>query len=69
MTDAEMNSYRFNSGKEPTDEMLSQVMKEAAEDATKRHEVALRNYFDELHRDADKLQSKWADRINQVKNG
>lgn len=25
--------YRFNSGQEPTDEMLAQIMREAAEDA------------------------------------
>lgn len=28
-----MNSYRFGSGKEPTDEMLAQIMHEAAVDA------------------------------------
>ena len=32
MTEAEMDAYRFNSGKEPTDEMLAQ-MREVAADA------------------------------------
>lgn len=35
MSEAEMNSYRFNSGKEPTDEMFAQIMREVAEDARK----------------------------------
>ena len=33
MSEAEMNAYRFNSGQEPTDEMLAQIMREAAADA------------------------------------
>lgn len=33
MTEAEMDAYRFNSGKEPTDEMLAQIMREVAADA------------------------------------
>lgn len=35
MSEAEMNAYRFNSGQEPTDEMLAQIMHKAAEDAKK----------------------------------
>lgn len=31
MSEAEINSYRFNSGKEPTDEMLAQIMREVAD--------------------------------------
>lgn len=30
-----MNAYRFNSGKEPTDEMLAQIMREVSADAKK----------------------------------
>lgn len=33
MSESEMNAYRFNSGREPTDEMLAQIMREAAADA------------------------------------
>lgn len=69
MSDAEMNSYRFNSGKEPTDEMLAQIMHEAATDAKKRHEDASKKLFDDLHTGAEEQQIKWADRINEVKNG
>lgn len=69
MSEAEMNSYRFNSGKEPTDEMLAQIMREAATDAKKRHEEATRKFFDTLRKGAEKQKTKWADRINEVKNG
>lgn len=41
MSEAEMNAYRFTSGKEPTDEMLAQIMKEVAEDARMSNEDAL----------------------------
>ena len=33
MSEQKIDSYRFNSGKEPTDEMLSQIMREVALDA------------------------------------
>lgn len=67
MTEAEMNAYRFDSGKEPTDEMLAQIMREAAADAKKRHEEATKKYFDELRKGVEEQQAKWADRINQIK--
>lgn len=66
MSEAEMISYRFNSGKEPTDEMLAQIMREAA-DAKTRHEEATKNFFDELRKGCEEQQAKWADRINQIK--
>ena len=69
MSEEEMNSYRFNSGKDPTDEMLAQIMHEVAADARKGHEEATKKYFEELHRGAEEQQAKWADRINEVKNG
>lgn len=34
MSDQELNAYRLPSLEEPTDEMLSAIMKEAAEEAT-----------------------------------
>ena len=64
-----MIAYRFGSGKEPTDEMLAQIMHEASVDAKKRHEKATKRYFEELRRGADEQQAKWAERINKVKNG
>lgn len=69
MSEAEMKTYRFNSGQEPTDEMLAQIMREAAADAKTRHEEATKKYFDELRKGAEEQQAKWANRINEVKNG
>ena len=62
-----MNSYRFGTGQEPTDEMLAQIMHEAAVDATKRHVAATTKYFDELRKGIEEQQAKWAERINEVK--
>ncbi len=69
MTEAEMNSYRFGSGEDPTDEMLAQIMHEAAEDATKRAEEALSRYFEELRQGAAEVEVKWASRISRLRNG
>lgn len=69
MSESEMNSYRFNSGKDPTDEMLSQIMREVAEDAKRTNEEASKKYFDDLRNEANRQQAEWADRINEVRNG
>ena len=69
MSESELNSYRFNSGKEPTDEMLAHIMHEVAIDAKRRHDEATKKYFEELRRGANEQQAKWADRIDEIKNG
>lgn len=69
MSEAEMNSYRFNSGKEPTDEMLAQIMHEVAQDAKRSNEEAADKHLDEMRREMKKDQEKWAERINNLKNG
>lgn len=69
MTDAEMNAYRFGSGKEPTDEMLAQIMSEVAQEARAQNEDVTQKYFEELRKGAEEQQAKWADRINEIKNG
>ena len=48
MSEAEVNKYRLTSMEEPTDEMLSYIMREAAEEARKSNEADLRRYFDEI---------------------
>ena len=69
MSESEMNTYRFNSGQDPTDEMLSQIMREVADDAKRTNEEASKKYFDELRNEANRQQAEWTDRINEVKNG
>lgn len=46
-----MQSYRLTSIEEPTDAMLTQLMKEAAEDAKKKSDEAHRKFFREINDD------------------
>ena len=69
MTEKEMNSYRFTSGEEPTDEMLAQLMKEVAQEASRRQTQATDAYFAEMKRQIESKKIKWADRINHAING
>lgn len=69
MSDQEMNSYRFTSGREPSYEMLAQLMKEVAHDANERQERATCAYFSEMRREAEVVKVKWAARINNAING
>ena len=48
MSEKELNSYRFNSGVEPTDEMLSTIMKEVAQDAKEKKEKAYRQLMENI---------------------
>ena len=48
MSDQELNAYRLTSMEEPTDEMLSAIMKEAAEEATASTSKALADFFKEI---------------------
>ena len=69
MSEQEMNSYRFTSGVEPSDEMRAHLMKEVAHDAKERQEQATAAYFSEMRREAEVVKTKWADRINSAING
>ena len=68
MLEKKMNSYRFVSGEEPSDEMLEQIMMEAAMEANQRKRRADEEYFSQMMRNIDVKRERWADRINQVKN-
>lgn len=48
MSKKELNSYRLTTMEEPTDEMLSVIMKEAAAEATASTNKALVDYFKEI---------------------
>lgn len=47
-----IDTYKFTSLDEPTDEVLDQLMKEAAEDAREANDKATKQYFDELQKAA-----------------
>ena len=50
ITTKDIDSYRLTDLEEPTEEMLSQIMREAAEDARISNEEATRKFFDEIRR-------------------
>lgn len=57
MSEQEMNSYRFCSGEEPTDEMLRQIMREVAQEAREKKR-ALKSYFDKMYKNISANQKK-----------
>ena len=59
-----MNSYRFLSGQEPSDEMLNQIMIEVAEDAMVRRKKADEAYFSQMERNVAAKREKWSARIS-----
>lgn len=60
MRDKKMQSYRLTSMEEPTDEMLAQLMKEAAEDAKKKSDAAHRKFFQEIDDDINSRLAAWS---------
>ena len=48
MSEKEINEYRLTSLEEPTDEMLSYIMREVAEEANQKYDEALERYFNEI---------------------
>ena len=50
MKEKEHNTYRLTSLEEPTDEMLSYIMKEAAAEAQAKKEAAHKKLFAEIRR-------------------
>lgn len=59
MSEKEMNSYRLTSMKEPTDDMLATLMKEVAEEAKKKSEVAHKKFFAEIRANISQHQAEW----------
>jgi len=47
-----IDTYKLTSTEEPTDEVLSQLMREAAEEARKTNAQVTQRYFDELRQAA-----------------
>ena len=69
MSEKEMNSYRFSSGVEPTDEMLSQLMKEVANEAKNSNQKAMDDFFASLKREAKAIRKEWSNRQICAING
>lgn len=69
MSEKEMKSYRFSSGNEPSDEMLSQLMKEVAQEAKESNQKAMGEFFESLKREAKAIKNEWLNRQTYAING
>ena len=69
MSEKEMKSYRFSSGNEPSDEMLSQLMKEVAQEAKESNQKAMGEFFESLKREAKAIKNEWLNRQSYAING
>ena len=54
-----IDTYRLTSMEEPTDEVLSQLMKEAAEEAKRANDEATARYFEQLKVDTQNVCVAW----------
>ena len=59
ISEKELNSYRLTSMEEPTDEMLAQIMPEAAEIYNRENEEANRSYFVNMRKQAKEQRQKF----------
>lgn len=64
MSEEEMNSYRLTSMEEPTDEMLSTLMKEVAEEAKRKSEEAHKKFFQEIRDYIRDQKPRWIKKYN-----
>ncbi len=64
MSEKELNSYRFLSGEDPTDEMLEGIMKDALECAMTRRREAEAKIKAEVEQQRQLHRDKWASRLN-----
>ena len=54
-----IDTYKLTSMEEPSDELLAQIMHEAAMDAKRKGEEAHKRYFDQLRKMANEAIQKW----------
>ncbi len=59
MTEAKLNSYRLTSLEEPTDEMLSVIMKEVAKDVKRESEEVERKLMEQLRTQAKAIKQRY----------
>ena len=50
-----IDTYKLTSMEEPTDEVLSQLMREAAEEAKQKRAEATARFFGQLKRESEKI--------------
>ncbi len=69
MSEQELNSYRFLSGQDPTDEMLYAIMSEARDAAIKKAEEAQQKFEADYERQYEQALRIWGSRIDSMRNG
>ena len=69
MSEKELNSYRFLSGEDPSDEMLECIMRDALESAMNRRYTAEARIKAEVERQRKLHKEKWVARLNSFSNG
>ncbi len=69
MSEEELNSYRFLSGEDPTDEMLQAIMSDARDAARRKAQEAEKKFEEDYERQYQQTLSKWRDRITSIRNG
>lgn len=69
MSEEKLNSYRFLSGEEPSDEMLECIMKDALKSAMSRRREAEANMKQEIARQREIHRKKWDLKLNSIKHG
>lgn len=66
MLGRKMNTYRLTSMEEPTDEMLATLMKEVAEEAKRKGQVATDKFFKLLDETVALRKKEWAIKRNKI---
>lgn len=69
MSEQELNSYRFLSGEEPSDEQLRAIMAAALADAQRRAREAKLRYDEQYEQLYAREHEKFAQRIKNARNG
>ena len=54
-----IDTYRLTSIEEPSDAVLSQLMREAVEDAKRTNDEATNRFFEQMRQDARKINVAW----------
>ncbi len=54
-----IDTYRLTSLEEPSDAVLSQLMREAAEEAKRGNDEATTRFFEQMRQDAQKIPATW----------
>ncbi|MCH5227396.1 MAG: hypothetical protein J1F16_10240 [Muribaculaceae bacterium] len=66
MSEKELDSYRFLSGEDPTDEMLECIMKEAAEEAIAKKKKAEERMAEFMRKRRVELHAKYSEKIREI---